>query len=414
MTFLIADGVVPSNEDRGYVLRRLMRRAIAQGHRLGFEGEFLPRYVDVVTETMGAAYPELHARARRRSCAGCRPRSRASAARWRPASRCSTTCLAKRRGQRRGRLPAARHLRLPDRPHAGDRRRARGAGRHRGLRRAHGGAARCAPPRAPGAQERVGREAGGRPPALRAADRVHRLRAPRGAHDGRGRPRAGRAHVRQARGVAVLRAGRRPGLRRRRDRVRGRRLPRRASPRCCAPARTRRSSSRSRGHADAGRARRRARRPRRAPRRRRPTTPRRTCCTRRCARRWARTCARPAPTSGPTSCASTSPTASGCTPEELRTVEDRVNEWVLANDPVRPITTTLEEAQDARRDGAVRREVRRRRADGADRRRRLLARAVRRHARALDRGDRRLPDRLARAPAPPTCAASRRSPAPRP
>jgi alanyl-tRNA synthetase len=59
MTFLIADGVVPSNEDRGYVLRRLMRRAIAQGHRLGFQGAFLPKYVDVVTETMGAAYPEL-------------------------------------------------------------------------------------------------------------------------------------------------------------------------------------------------------------------------------------------------------------------------------------------------------------------------------------------------------------------
>jgi alanyl-tRNA synthetase len=60
MTFLLADGVVPSNEDRGYVLRRLMRRAIAQGHRLGFQGEFLPRYVDVVTETMGKAYPELY------------------------------------------------------------------------------------------------------------------------------------------------------------------------------------------------------------------------------------------------------------------------------------------------------------------------------------------------------------------
>ncbi|MBI5106132.1 MAG: alanine--tRNA ligase [Solirubrobacterales bacterium] len=59
MTFLIADGVVPSNEDRGYVLRRLMRRAIQQGHRLGFEGEFLPKYVEVVRETMGAGYPEL-------------------------------------------------------------------------------------------------------------------------------------------------------------------------------------------------------------------------------------------------------------------------------------------------------------------------------------------------------------------
>jgi alanyl-tRNA synthetase len=61
-TFLIADGVVPSNEDRGYVLRRLMRRAIQQGQRLGIEPGFLPRYVDVVVETMGRAYPELEAR----------------------------------------------------------------------------------------------------------------------------------------------------------------------------------------------------------------------------------------------------------------------------------------------------------------------------------------------------------------
>ncbi|WP_354697484.1 Alanine--tRNA ligase [Paraconexibacter sp. AEG42_29] len=61
MTFLIADGVVPSNEDRGYVLRRLMRRAIQHGRRLGITGSFLPRYVDVVLDTMGAAYPELHA-----------------------------------------------------------------------------------------------------------------------------------------------------------------------------------------------------------------------------------------------------------------------------------------------------------------------------------------------------------------
>jgi alanyl-tRNA synthetase len=59
MTFLIADGVVPSNEDRGYVLRRLMRRAIQQGHRIGIRQGFLPLYVDVVLETMGVAYPEL-------------------------------------------------------------------------------------------------------------------------------------------------------------------------------------------------------------------------------------------------------------------------------------------------------------------------------------------------------------------
>ncbi len=59
MTFLIADGVVPSNEDRGYVLRRLMRRAIQQAHRAGIAQGFLPRYVDVVVDTMGRGYPEL-------------------------------------------------------------------------------------------------------------------------------------------------------------------------------------------------------------------------------------------------------------------------------------------------------------------------------------------------------------------
>lgn len=59
MSFLIADGVVPSNEDRGYVLRRLMRRAIVQGRRIGIEPGFLPKYAQVVRETMGKAYPEL-------------------------------------------------------------------------------------------------------------------------------------------------------------------------------------------------------------------------------------------------------------------------------------------------------------------------------------------------------------------
>ena len=57
MCFLIADGVVPSNEDRGYVLRRLMRRAIVQGRRIGIEPGFLPRYAEVVRETMGIALP---------------------------------------------------------------------------------------------------------------------------------------------------------------------------------------------------------------------------------------------------------------------------------------------------------------------------------------------------------------------
>ncbi len=59
MSFLVADGVVPSNEERGYVLRRVMRRAIQQGRALGMEGGFLVRYAEVVRELMGGAYPEL-------------------------------------------------------------------------------------------------------------------------------------------------------------------------------------------------------------------------------------------------------------------------------------------------------------------------------------------------------------------
>ena len=60
MSFLVADGVVPSNEERGYVLRRLMRRAVVQGRRIGIEEAFLPRFAGVVRELMGSAYPELH------------------------------------------------------------------------------------------------------------------------------------------------------------------------------------------------------------------------------------------------------------------------------------------------------------------------------------------------------------------
>jgi alanyl-tRNA synthetase len=60
MTFLVADGVVPSNEERGYVLRRVMRRAIQQGRALQMEPGFLMRYASVVAELMGGMYPELH------------------------------------------------------------------------------------------------------------------------------------------------------------------------------------------------------------------------------------------------------------------------------------------------------------------------------------------------------------------
>ncbi len=136
-TFLIADGVVPSNEDRGYVLRRIMRRAILQGRKtLALDPGFLQRYQSVVTEIMGHEYGQLVEHGD-------------SISKWLSSEEEGfgrtldegTKLLddlierarnSRRRGHlRRRRVPAARHPRLPDRPDARARHRAR-PGRRRG------------------------------------------------------------------------------------------------------------------------------------------------------------------------------------------------------------------------------------------------------------------------------------------
>ncbi|MGB6009287.1 alanine--tRNA ligase [Castellaniella sp.] len=60
-SFLVVDGVIPGNEGRGYVLRRIIRRALRHGHKLGQKGVFFHRLVADLVAQMGAAYPELAA-----------------------------------------------------------------------------------------------------------------------------------------------------------------------------------------------------------------------------------------------------------------------------------------------------------------------------------------------------------------
>ncbi|MBC8291941.1 MAG: alanine--tRNA ligase [Proteobacteria bacterium] len=62
VSFMLADGIEPSNEGRGYVLRRLLRRAARHGRSLELEGTFFARVCESVIEGMGAAYPELNDR----------------------------------------------------------------------------------------------------------------------------------------------------------------------------------------------------------------------------------------------------------------------------------------------------------------------------------------------------------------
>ena len=59
VTFMIGDGILPGNEGRGYVLRRLLRRAVYHGRLMGIEGEFLGSYVEKICELMGDNYPAI-------------------------------------------------------------------------------------------------------------------------------------------------------------------------------------------------------------------------------------------------------------------------------------------------------------------------------------------------------------------
>ena len=156
-----ATACCPSNEGRGYVLRRIMRRAIRHGRLLGRTEPFLGETAKVVIDTMAGAYPHLAERRaeilgviereerqfNRTLEAGVGP-ARGGAdpadlggARRRPPGRDAARRRAGAAG--RGRVPAPRHVRLPDRP---DRRAGRRVRRAHGPRRVRGRARRAARP----------------------------------------------------------------------------------------------------------------------------------------------------------------------------------------------------------------------------------------------------------------------------
>ena len=230
VAFLIGDGVLPANEGRGYVLRRILRRAARHGVLLGVDRPFLHSVADVVIDEMGGAFPEL---AERR--AYVTDRIRREEERFLETLSKGLALLERRdpRGQGAGwrgsprhrRLQALRHLRISGGSHRGHPQQPRSRDRRRGLRDSHGRAARAFTRGLEGDRRRR-RRGGARAYRRRRDHELLRLRQPR---DELGDPRAaGRREERRerrrrkrsrggGRGDALLRRERRAGGRPRRD-----------------------------------------------------------------------------------------------------------------------------------------------------------------------------------------------------
>ena len=118
MTFLVGDGVTPSNEGRGYVLRRIIRRAVQHGLRIGMQAPFLAGLADIVIEQMGDAYPGARRAPRARSSDVARGRGGAVRRDARARHEAVRGGRARTGDHRRRRVHARGDVRLPDRADA--------------------------------------------------------------------------------------------------------------------------------------------------------------------------------------------------------------------------------------------------------------------------------------------------------
>ena len=170
--FLVADGVLPSNEGRGYVLRRIMRRAMRHAQLLGAEDPLMWRLVPALVREMGQAYPELV-----RAEALITETLRLEETRFRTTLARGLAILdeetarpcERRQAVRRDGLQALRHLRLSARPHAGGAARPRHRRRHRRFQPRDGAPARRGAARLGGLRRGGDRKPSGSPFATRSA-----------------------------------------------------------------------------------------------------------------------------------------------------------------------------------------------------------------------------------------------------
>ncbi len=181
---LMSDGVSPSNEGRGYILRRLLRRSIRAMRLLGVEGPTFRELFAASRDAMKAAYPEVasdyaHIEQLALGEEETFLRTLVAGTSILDGAVAETKQSGRERARRRHRVPAARHLRVPDRDHPRDGRRGRSLGRSRRVRHPHDRTAHPREGRREVEEEGARRPLGVRRLPRQGRDDLHGLHRPR-------------------------------------------------------------------------------------------------------------------------------------------------------------------------------------------------------------------------------------------